>query len=177
LACQGHAAEPRDDAYRLFDLGALRLAECRKSGHVVHVRLPEEIRGVRVSKIPAPARIVPAEKLEGTDFLQKPALRRAIHAREGGRCFYCLKRVARRSRCLDHVVPRAKLGRNSYRNLVSCCADCDSKKSDHSAEEHLRWLFRERRLGADELRRRLRALDDLAAGKLKPPPPAQGQGG
>jgi hypothetical protein len=102
----------RKALYRLFDHGALRLVECAKSGHVVHVRLPEEIRGVRVSKIPAPARIVPTAKLEGTDFLQKPALRRAIHAREGGRCFYCLKRVARRSRCLDHVVPRVKLGHN-----------------------------------------------------------------
>jgi HNH endonuclease len=157
--------------YRLFDCGALRLVECAKSGHVVHVRLPEEIRGVHVSKIAAPARIVPAEKLEGTDFLQTAALRRAIHEREGGRCFYCLRRTARRNRCLDHVVPRAKLGRNSYRNLVSCCADCNSKKADRAAEEHLRWLFRERRLDADELRRRLRALDDLAAGKLKPPVP------
>jgi hypothetical protein len=25
-------------------------------------------------------------------------------------------------RCLDHVAPLAHMGRNSYRNLVSCCA-------------------------------------------------------
>jgi hypothetical protein len=54
------------------------------------------------------------------------------------------------------------------RNLVSCCGECNSKKKDRSAEEHLRWLYRERRLGDSELNRRLRALDDLAAGKLKP---------
>ena len=134
----------RHSLHRLFDKGALRLVECAKSGHVVHVRLPEEIRGVHVGKIAAPVRIVPAGKLEETDFLQNRALRGAIHAREQGRCFYCLRRIDRRNRCLDHVVPRAKLGRNSYRNLVSCCYDCNKKKKDRPAEEFLRWLYRER---------------------------------
>ena len=167
----------RHSLHRLFDKGALRLVECAKSGHVVQVRLPEEIRGVRVGKIAAPVRIVPAEKLEETDFLHNRPLRGVIHARERDRCFYCLRRIERRQRCLDHAVPRAKLGRNSYRNLVSCCVECNSKKNDRSAEEHLRWLYRERRLGDAEFRRRLRALDDLAAGKLKPPLPGQGDRG
>ena len=159
----------RHSLHRLFDKGALRLVECCKSGHVVHVRLPEEIRGVHVGKIAAPVRIVPAAKLEETDFLKSPALRQAIHAREQARCFYCLRRVARRTRCLDHVVPRAKLGRNSHRNLVSCCPECNSKKAERPADELLRWLYRERRLSPNDLRDRLRALDHLAAGKLKPP--------
>jgi len=48
------------------------------------------------------------------------------------------------------------------------------KKKDRSAEEFLRRLYRERRLGDAELSGRLRALDDLASGKLKPPLPGQG---
>jgi hypothetical protein len=45
-----------------------------------------------------------------------------------------------------------------------------------AAEEFLRLLYRERRLGDAELSGRFRALDDLAAGKLKPPvePTTQG---
>ena len=164
----------RHSLHGLFDKGVLRLVECAKSGHVVQVRLPEEIRGVHVGKMAAPVRTIPAAKLEETDFLQNPALRGAIHAREHGRCFYCLRRTDRRQRCLDHVVPRAKLGRNSYRNLVSCCYDCNMKKKERSAEEFLRRLYRERRLGDAELSGRLRALDDLASGKLKPPLPGQG---
>jgi len=35
------------------------------------------------------------------------------------------------------------------------------------AEEHLRWLFRERKLNSAELRRELRALRAFKAGKLK----------
>ena len=158
----------RHALHRLFDHGALRLLECAQSGHLVHVRLPQEIPGVRVSKISTQSKIHLKGSLETTDFFRNRALRQSIHARERGRCFYCLRRVARGRRCLDHVVPRAKLGRNSYRNLVSCCPECNSKKTDHPADEFLRWLYRERRLSANDLRGRLRALDGLAAGKLKP---------
>ena len=49
------------------------------------------------------------------------------------------------------------------------------KKKDRPAEQFLRWLYRERRLDNPELNERLRALDDLAAGKLKPPLPVPGQ--
>jgi 5-methylcytosine-specific restriction endonuclease McrA len=95
-------------------------------------------------------------------------LRKALHERERGQCFYCLRRITHHRRCLDHVVPRAELGRNSYRNLVACCLECNSQKGERSAVEHVRWLYRERRLSAADLSARLRALDELAAGKLKP---------
>jgi len=72
-------------------------------------------------------------------------------------------------------VPLAEFGRNSYRNLVSCCLECNSQKGERPAEEFLRGLYRDRRLSDAELSGRLRALDDLAAGKLIPPLPGQGQ--
>jgi len=56
---------------------------------------------------------------------------------------------------------------------VSCCLECNSQKGERSAEEFLRGLYRERRLSDNELTGRLRALDDLAAGKLIPPLPGQ----
>jgi 5-methylcytosine-specific restriction endonuclease McrA len=71
------------------------------------------------------------------------------------------------------VVPQARGGGNSYRNLVSCCVECNSDKAERPAEEFLRSLYRDRRLSAGELSRRLRALDDLAGGKLKPVLPGQ----
>lgn len=159
----------RPALHRLIDNGALRLVECSKDGHVVEVRLPEEIHSVRLTKRTAAPRENGTMNLEGKDFMQNADLRRAIHERERGRCFYCLRRVVRRRRCLDHVVPRAKLGRNSYRNLVSSCDDCNTKKKERAAEQFLRWLYRERRLDASELRSRFRALRALKAGKLVPP--------
>ena len=71
-------------------------------------------------------------------------------------------------RCLDHVVPRALFGHNSYRNLVSCCLECNSRKRDRRAADFLRTLYRLGRLTPAELDARLRALKDLAAGKLRP---------
>ena len=71
--------------------------------------------------------------------------------------------------CLDHVVPQARLGHNSYRNLVSSCMECNSQKGEEPAEDFLRRLYRERRLNETELASRLRALDALASGKLRPP--------
>jgi 5-methylcytosine-specific restriction endonuclease McrA len=151
----------------------LRLVERSKAGHVVEVRLPDEIRATRLKRIgrrdarPRP-RCLDFEE----DFLKNRALRQAIHVRERGRCFYCLRRLTPLIRCLDHVVPRVSFGSNSYRNLVSCCLPCNSQKRDRSAGDFLRWLYRERRLTAAELAERLRTLDALASGKLPPPLPA-----
>jgi hypothetical protein len=157
---------------RLIELGVLRLLERSKAGHLVEVRLPEEIRAVRgaamVSNAPLGRWGRPAN-LEKLNFLKTRPLRQSIHARERGLCFYCLRRIPVRMKCLDHVIPRVQLGRNSYRNLVSCCMECNSGKKEHSAADYLRSLYRDGRLTASELAKRLRALKDLAAGKLRPP--------
>jgi 5-methylcytosine-specific restriction endonuclease McrA len=166
----------RDAVRRLIARGVLRLVERNgHAHHVVRLRLPSEIRAVHAAKIAAyrPAPTLRAAVDLEEDFLRTRPLRQAIHAREDGRCFYCLRSITCKRWCLDHVVPRAQSGRNSYRNLVSCCMDCNSLKADRDAVEFVRSLYRDRRLSAHELTGRLRALDDLAAGKLIPPLPVQ----
>lgn len=160
----------RKGVRRLAAKGALRLAERSKKGHVVEVHLPEEIRAVRAGKI-ADARTVRrpcAANLEEADFLATRALREAIHGREGGRCFYCLRRTTSATRCIDHVIPQVRTGSNCYSNLVSSCAECNAQKCEQQAEDFLRWLYREERLAASELKERLSALKRLAAGELRP---------
>jgi HNH endonuclease len=163
----------RQAVRRLDELGALRVLERSKSGHLAEMRLPEKIRAIRPGKNGAlvateAAGEPPASTLESTDFLKTWALRKAIHDRERGACFYCLRRTPANVRCLDHVVPRVRFGRNSYRNLVSCCIECNSRKGDRPAPDFLRTLYRQGRLTPAELDGRLRALKDLAAGKLRP---------
>ena len=155
---------------RLIAHGALRLLERSKAGHVVEVRLPDEIRATRRRSIGRRGARPLSRGIDfEADFLKSRALRRAIHLRERGRCFYCLRRLTPMIRCLDHVVPRVSFGSNSYRNLVSCCLLCNSQKRDRPAGDFLRWLYRHRRLTDAELTARLRALDALASGKLPPP--------
>ena len=166
----------REAVRRLAAHGVVRLVERSKAGHVAEVRLPEEVRGVRAkaaARAREAARKAATSDIEELDFLKTLELRRAIHARERGRCFYCLRRVAPRLECLDHVVPRARVACNSYRNLVSACMECNAQKGERPAEEYLRWLFREHRLGAAELRGRFEALELLAAGKLRPTLPGE----
>jgi 5-methylcytosine-specific restriction endonuclease McrA len=160
----------RSGVRRLTAKGALRLAERSKRGHTIEVRLPEEVCGMRARKA-APGgaeRLREAASFEETDFLGTRALREAIHAREGGRCFYCRRRVTAGTRCLDHIVPQVRMGRNGYRNLVSSCSECNSLKGERRAEDFLRWLYREGRLESDELKERLGALIKMAAGKMPP---------
>jgi 5-methylcytosine-specific restriction endonuclease McrA len=132
--------------------------------------LPDEIRAVRPDRA-APrgtARQQGAGNLEERDFLRDKTLREAIHARERNVCFYCLRRLSSRMRCLDHVVPLVRSGSNSYRNVVSSCAECNAQKGETAAEDFLRWLYRDGRLTATELSGRLCAVEALAAGKLRP---------
>ena len=167
---------------RLDELGALHVLERNKTGHYVEMRLPEKIRAIRPGKNGAlffmgakgttravgAAGEAPAATLETTDFMKTWALRKSIHDRERGACFYCLRSTLANVRCLDHVVPRVRFGRNSYRNLVSCCMECNSRKGDRRAPDFLRTLYRQGRLTPAELTPRLRALQALAAGKLRP---------
>ena len=169
---------------RLIAHGALRLVQRSKTGHVVEVRLPEEIRLERLNGTESRAAVAVKEDVAGADsivagasaaihieeadFLQNTTLRKAIHARERGLCFYCLRRTSTAVQCLDHVVPRVQSGCNSYRNLVSSCIECNSQKGEKPADDFLRWLYREGHLNAAELAARLRALEALASGKLRP---------
>jgi HNH endonuclease len=173
---------------RLARQGALRLVQRSKAGHVVEVRVPDEIRASRCNApeiserdrlggqafLGRQVRVAQAAGLEEVDFMRTKALRHAIHAREGGRCFYCLRRLATGIRCVDHVVPLARSGRNSYRNLVSACLECNTQKGEKRAKDFLRWLYREGRLTVVELNGRVRALQALAAGKVRPVMQAEG---
>ena len=171
----------RNSLRRLAAHGVLRLLQRSNAGHVVEVRLPEEVP-VRTSAGPTKVsqasansarlcrRVASAHSsaLDQIDFLKSRELRHAIHARERGLCFYCLRRLVPAMKCLDHVIPQFRFGRNSYRNLVSSCSECNSQKSRKAAPDFLRWLYREQRITATELKSRLAALHALAAGKLVP---------
>ena len=159
----------RESVRRLAWHGVLRLVRRSKQGHVAEVRLPDEVRAVRLRKADhcelTRHRVA---SFEQADFFTSKPLRLAIHTRESGACFYCMRRITPTVKCLDHVVPSVRRGRNSYRNIVSCCLECNSRKGERKATDFLRWLYRERHLTASELSSRLRALDALAAGKLRP---------
>lgn len=52
--------------------------------------------------------------------------RRAVFARDGGRCQYC----GDPADSIDHVVPRARGGRHVWENVVAACRPCNVRKRD-----------------------------------------------
>lgn len=66
-----------------------------------------------------------------------PLSRRAIFARDGGRCVYC----AATATSIDHVVPRSRGGDHSWENVVSACHRCNHLKADKTLKE-LGWRLR-----------------------------------
>jgi len=55
-----------------------------------------------------------------------PLSRRAVFARDQGKCQYCGKAAE----SIDHVVPRSRGGDHCWENVVACCRRCNTYKSD-----------------------------------------------
>lgn len=57
--------------------------------------------------------------------------RRAIFARDGGRCQYCQGPAE----TIDHVHPRSKGGLHAWENVVAACARCNHQKGDRTLHD------------------------------------------
>lgn len=66
-----------------------------------------------------------------------PLTRKAVFARDGGRCVYC----GANATSLDHVVPKSRGGPHTWDNVVSACARCNHVKADRGIAE-LGWRLR-----------------------------------
>ena len=66
-----------------------------------------------------------------------PLTRKAVFARDGGRCVYC----GAAATSLDHVVPRSRGGPHCWENVVSACSRCNHVKADRTVAD-LGWRLR-----------------------------------
>ena len=66
-----------------------------------------------------------------------PLSRRALFARDGGRCVYCSAPAT----SIDHVIPRSRGGAHAWENVVSACHRCNHLKADKHLKE-LGWKLR-----------------------------------
>ena len=66
-----------------------------------------------------------------------PLTRKAVFARDGGRCVYCNAAAT----SLDHVVPKSRGGPHTWDNVVSACSRCNHLKADRGIGE-LGWRLR-----------------------------------
>jgi 5-methylcytosine-specific restriction endonuclease McrA len=83
----------------------------------LNIRLPLVVRLTRFVRVPYRNHV--------------PLTRRAVFARDGGRCVYC----AAPATSIDHVVPRSRGGEHVWENVVSCCRRCNHAKADRGLPE------------------------------------------
>jgi 5-methylcytosine-specific restriction endonuclease McrA len=66
--------------------------------------------------------------------------RKNILRRDGHRCQYCGSNEA--TLTVDHIVPRARGGEESWENLVTACVECNNRKGDRTLDEARMKLMR-----------------------------------
>jgi len=69
--------------------------------------------------------------------IQVPLTRKAVFARDGGRCAYC----GAIATSIDHVVPKSRGGLHVWENVVASCGICNHTKADRHVAE-LGWKLR-----------------------------------
>jgi hypothetical protein len=143
--------------------GRISVVQTEHKGRRIRLHMPKEIDGI----IPPRSESVAVADLEKLDFFDDPKNRLAILKREGYRCFYTLKKIDENSFVVDHVVSRPN-GNNGYRNVVAASREANNRKGALPAEEFIRIMFREGFLSEQEFSARLKALDALRQGLLKP---------
>jgi 5-methylcytosine-specific restriction endonuclease McrA len=144
--------------------GCVKIHERSRKGTRIEVFVPREIPGL--IKEPCESAL---EQIESLDFFNTPELRLLIFQREKEQCFDCLRHIDQSNFTLDHVMPQAgPMQDHSYKNVVACCFECNTRKQAKDARDFLRNLYRDGLLTAEEHISRTERLEELVSGKLMP---------
>ena len=71
--------------------------------------------------------------------------RHYVYARDSWCCQYCGEQFSASVLTFDHVVPRARGGKTSWNNVVTCCTPCNQRKSDQTLKSSKMTLLRKPR--------------------------------
>ena len=83
------------------------------------------------SEMPVPS-VIRLTYFVKVPFRARAALnRRAVFARDGGRCQYC----GATAENIDHVIPRSRGGTHTWENVVAACRPCNTRKEDRLVHE------------------------------------------
>ncbi|MCW3839209.1 HNH endonuclease [Micromonospora yasonensis] len=109
---------------------------CRRVAEI-HEAEPDQVIGV----FPMP-RVVRLVRYVVTRwrFSAGPAWSRGgVLRRDGRRCAYCDAPAS----TVDHILPRSRGGRNTWKNTTAACYDCNQRKGDRTPAEAAMPLRRE----------------------------------
>ena len=108
----------------------LPVRECDLAARTVdrEVRVPTVVIAVNYARVP----------------MKRPAFSaRSIRLRDGDRCQYSGRMLRPHEGSVDHIVPRARGGRDSWENCVWACRELNNRKADRLPHEAGLTLIRE----------------------------------
>tara|TARA_R110002096_G_scaffold20155_1_gene67129 strand:- start:469 stop:987 length:519 start_codon:yes stop_codon:yes gene_type:complete len=79
--------------------------------------------------------VIALKKYINIDFLKPVCSRKNIILRDENTCQYCGKEFSSDDLTMDHIVPKAKGGKKSWRNIVTACKPCNQKKGSRTPEQ------------------------------------------
>jgi len=79
--------------------------------------------------------VIRVKKYVKLEYHKVPLNRDNIYRRDNYECVYCGE-DNKKLLTLDHVVPKAKGGQNTWDNLVTACKKCNGEKADLTLEEY-----------------------------------------
>ena len=85
------------------------------------INLPKVVRLKRYVKL----------KMKNRSLYRK----REVFVRDNWTCMYCRKPVSANTATIDHVMPRAQGGKDTYENTVTACSNCNSKKGNQTPKQ------------------------------------------
>lgn len=114
-------------AIRLLHLGKAEIIEAEDGTFV------RSASGVNVWPMPKILRLVRFVKVAYDKIYGAPQVsKRGVLVRDNHVCAYC---GSGHANTVDHVQPRSKGGKSSWKNLVAACRECNNKKRDRTPEE------------------------------------------
>jgi hypothetical protein len=119
------------EIYRALEsIGAIRkVGEPNREGTLYQVFIPDEIEACRKFRAEREAAEPKSDvKDSEVDFYNVRENRIKVYERDEYKCRYCGKQLTRFTATLDHVMPVAEGGDNSFENLLTACLDCNSRK-------------------------------------------------
>ena len=95
--------------------------------------------GTASGKIPLPLVVrfvtgIIAARLRTIKRAHKPS-KKMLWKRDEGKCQYCSVKVSLSNATIDHVIPRSRGGKETWKNLVIACSKCNSKKGNNLTHE------------------------------------------
>ncbi len=120
------------------DFSALTVCSVQRAVVLIHLRKAELVEALPGHTLRSPSVSFPWPSIVRLRFYVRVPYRRImlsrknILRRDNFRCQYC---GSRESLTVDHVFPKSRGGKDTWKNLVAACTSCNNKKGSRTPEE------------------------------------------